>query len=85
LVLYCRTLSHERLIARALVEGIEVGSPRHLTLSRLLRATTMVASRLAAQLRLSPRSTIDRNTPRLAPSTPRPWEQKLDEDPSPAA
>ena len=77
MTLYCRTLSHERLIARA-PEDVEVGSERHLTLSRLLRATTMVASRLAVQLRLTPRSTIDRNTPRLASTTPKPWEPEPD-------
>jgi len=80
LVLYCRTLAHERVVARAL-EGIEIGSKRHFELSRLLRSTTLVASRLAVQLRLTVRSTVDRNTVVKAVPTAKPWEDP-DDDPA---
>jgi hypothetical protein len=73
LVLYVRTLGHERGLAEAL-RKFQVGSPHYEKLIRLQRSMTLVASRLAAQLRLTPRSTVDRYAVKAVPQTRKPWE-----------
>jgi hypothetical protein len=84
LKLYVQTLSYEQQIAEALRE-LEVGSKRYLELMRLQRGQVMLAANLAGKLWLTPRSTVDRYTPKIA-SSAKPWELgQRDEDPPPAA
>jgi hypothetical protein len=40
------------------------------------RTETMLCANLAGKLRLTPRSTVDRYTPKLASSYPKPWEDE---------
>jgi hypothetical protein len=49
------------------------GSGRYIELVRLQRGVTALAGNLATKLRLTSRSTIDRYTPRVVPSVPKPW------------
>jgi hypothetical protein len=69
---YVCTLAPQQLLQDCL-RAAEPGSERHVELLRLQLSVTMLASNLATKLRLTPRSTVDRYTPRAVPSSPRPW------------
>jgi hypothetical protein len=69
---YVCVVSQERQLHKAL-QAAEVGSRRHTELLRLSLAVTAQGSSLATKLRLTPRSTHDRNTVKAVPSAPKVW------------
>jgi hypothetical protein len=79
-------VAQQRQLA-ALISAAEPGSKRHLDLLKLAKSTALAAGNLAGKLRLTPRSTVDRYTPKIAVSTVAPWElgQRDDAEPEPAA
>jgi hypothetical protein len=56
------------------LQQVEPGSERYIELMRLQLSVTTLAGNLATKLRLTPRSTVDRYTPKVVPSSPRPWQ-----------
>ncbi len=59
-------------------------TPGHIALAKRQLSQAAAMARLAAALRISPRSTIDRTAPKLVPSPgPRPWDGA--DDPPPGA
>lgn len=74
LELFVVTLAQQQQIAVA-IRGSKTASRRWMTLVRMHLALTQSASNLATKLRLTPRSSIDRKTPKLVPSPgARPWD-----------
>ena len=79
LVLYVRSLAHERMLADW-IKQTDKSHPRYLDVLRMHWTEAMLCGNLAGKLRLTPRSSVDRYAPKLASSRPKPW----DDDP-PAA
>ena len=73
LEIFCRSVVLERWLA----EQITVTAPtdEHFAdLVKMQRAEAMLVGNLAGKLRLTPRSTWDRYTPKLASTLPKPWD-----------
>jgi hypothetical protein len=70
---YVCTVAYQQQLGNAL-QGIEVGSERYMELARMQLSVTALLGNLATKLRLTPRSTIDRYTPKAVRSEPRPWQ-----------
>jgi hypothetical protein len=69
---FVRMVSQLQEIHGAL-QQVEVGSERYTELMRLELGVTSLAGNLATKLRLTPRSTVDRYTPKLVSSGPKVW------------
>jgi hypothetical protein len=86
LEIYVRALVHERFLAE-LVKAADPNGSRFVKLVRLKRTEAALVANLATKLRLTPRSTFDRYTPKLVSRGPRPWElgtgKRFDEDDEP--
>jgi hypothetical protein len=76
---YVCTLAQQQQL-QGFLQQAEPGSERYGELMRLQLSVTSLVGNLATKLRLTPRSTIDRYTPRVVPSSPNPWQ----DDPSAA-
>lgn len=75
---YCTAVSLSRTYAQAL-ETAPAGKV-HDEIARSYRATAASVAMLARQLRLSPRSRVDKRvTLKVAPKGPRPWELPADD------
>jgi hypothetical protein len=70
---YVCTVAYQQQLGNAL-QGVEVGSERYMELARMQLSVTALLGNLATKLRLTPRSTHDRQTPKAVPSEPRPWQ-----------
>jgi hypothetical protein len=70
---YVCTVAQAQQLGNAL-HGVEIGSERYVELSRLQISMTALLGNLATKLRLTPRSSHDRNTPKVVSSEPRPWQ-----------
>jgi hypothetical protein len=73
LEVYVCTLAQQRQL-QGFLQQVEPSSKRYIELMRLQLSVTTLASNLATKLRLTPRSTVDRYTPKVVPSSPRPWQ-----------
>jgi hypothetical protein len=69
---FVRMLSQLQQI-HGVLQQVEVGSERYIELMRLQLSVTGLAGNLASKLRLTPRSTIDRYTPKIVPTSPKVW------------
>jgi hypothetical protein len=76
---YIAALAQAEQLARA-VAGAKVGTTRHTELTRLQCSVMQLAGNLAGKLRLTPRSSVDRYTPKIVSRLPKPWQ----DDPSAA-
>jgi phage terminase small subunit len=83
---YCHAVAHERALGAMAAEA-GASDPRYPELLKMQRAEAMLAGNLATKLRLTPRSSIDKNITRLtvAPLSPWPWEDQVEDDEPPAA
>jgi hypothetical protein len=69
---YVCTLAQQQRIQGSL-QRVEVGSERYMELLRLQLSVTSLIANLATKLRLTPRSTVDRYTPKVVSSGGKPW------------
>jgi hypothetical protein len=85
---YVVVVSQQRELEEC-IKAVAPASRRWIELVRLHRAVVMTAGNLATKLRLTPRSTVDRYTPKVVSPVPGklPWEPgaELDDDEPPAA
>jgi hypothetical protein len=73
LEVYVSTLAQQRQL-QDFLQQVEPGSERYIELMRLQLGVTALAGNLATKLRLTPRSTVDRYTPKVVSSSPWPWQ-----------
>jgi len=70
---YVGTIAQLETLARGLAEE-EPCSRRYFQILRLQPSVTKTAAMLATSLRLTPRSTVDRYSPKIVRSGSKPWE-----------
>ena len=70
---FCQTVAQQQQIAAAIKES-ETGGERWIELVRLHLSVVKLIAHLAGGLRLTPRSSINRTTPKLASQSSRPWD-----------
>jgi hypothetical protein len=73
LEIYVTSIVLERFLAEQ-IRKTRVDDQRFAELVKLQRAEAALVANLATKLRLSPRSTWDRHTPKLVSTQPKPWE-----------
>jgi hypothetical protein len=73
LEVYCTSIVLERFLCEQ-IRKTKVDDDRFADLVRLQRAEAALVANLATKLRLTPRSTWDRHTPKLVSTQPKPWQ-----------
>jgi hypothetical protein len=74
LEMFCRCVCFERRFADWIKELDDPNDPRFRDLVTMHKTEAMLVANLATRLRLTVRSTVDRYTPKLASSGPKPWQ-----------
>ena len=80
LEIFVRAIALERWLS-AQIKATDPGDPRFSQWLALQRAEAKVIASYATKLRLTPRSTWDRYTPKAVSRLPRPWEIGADQRP----
>jgi hypothetical protein len=79
LEMYCRVLAHEKLLSDW-IKKTAITDPHYVALQKMRRSEAMLAATLATRLRLTPRSTVSRYTPKIV-SARKPWDDDPEPDP----